>query len=83
MHCQYIASNEEARYNGALNKLFYDLVNEIKNDYDYFDFGIANENNGRDLNEGLASWKQRMGGRAMPHDFYSIDLNNASKIISL
>ena len=71
-HCQYIASTVEARTSGALNLMFIDLVDCSSNDFRKFDFGIANEKDGRVLNDGLANWKQRMGGRAMTHDFYKI-----------
>ena len=79
-HCQYISSTSEARSSGALNLLFIDLINHSKDSFEYFDFGIANENDGKILNKGLASWKQRMGGRAMCHDFYRINTNDNNLI---
>jgi hypothetical protein len=77
-HCQYIASVEEARASGAHNLLFADLINHSDGEFRLFDFGIANEKEGRRLNYGLANWKQRMGGRAMTHDFYKISTAQAN-----
>lgn len=71
-HSQYIASTDEGRRNGALNLLFIELMDEVLEDYRYFDFGTANENQGRGLNHGLLAWKERMGGRTVVHDFYRI-----------
>lgn len=77
-HCQYIASSDTARKSGALNFMFLDLIKQSETDFSYFDFGIANEEDGKVLNKGLASWKQRMGGRTMIHDFYKINTQNSN-----
>ncbi|GGE05070.1 GNAT family N-acetyltransferase [Psychroflexus salis] len=75
-HAQYISATDEARKNGALNQLYIHLIDEVFNNKKYFDFGIANENNGKALNQGLLAWKERMGGRAYSHDFYEIKTKN-------
>ncbi|MBZ9652577.1 GNAT family N-acetyltransferase [Psychroflexus montanilacus] len=75
-HAQYISATDEARKNGALNQLYLHLIDKVFNDKKYFDFGIANENNGKVLNQGLLAWKERMGGRAYSHDFYEIKTSN-------
>jgi len=74
-HSQYIASSDLGRKSGALNLLFIELLDRVLSAYKIFDFGIANENQGRVLNAGLASWKERMGGRTVVHDFYRIQTN--------
>ena len=79
-HAQYISATDEARKNGALNQLYIHLIDEVFNHKNYFDFGIANENNGKVLNQGLLAWKERMGGRAYSHDFYEIE---TSKYVNL
>lgn len=79
-HAQYISGNEESKSLGALNLLFIDIIDKVFNDKKYFDFGIANENNGKALNQGLLAWKERMGGRAYSHDFYEIE---TSKYVNL
>jgi len=74
-HAQYISGTELGRSSGALNMLFVDLIDDVFGGCRYFDFGIANEKQGRALNYGLASWKERMGGRTVVHDFYRIKTN--------
>ena len=41
---------------------------------EYFDFGISVEDGGRYLNSGLIAYKERLGGRAIVYDTYTIDL---------
>jgi hypothetical protein len=72
-HAQYISSNNAGRQTGAMNHLFVELLDNILFKYRFFDFGIANENNGLKLNQGLKDWKERFGGRTMVHDFYRIN----------
>lgn len=75
-HCQYIASSAEGRNTGALNYLFIHLMDNVLNKSTYFDFGIVNENSGKNLNMGMLAWKERMGGRTISHDFYNIETRN-------
>jgi hypothetical protein len=75
-HCQYISATQEGRNSGALNLLYTTSIDEHFLDKRYFDFGIANEDNGRSLNDGLLAWKERMGGRGYSHDFYEIETGN-------
>jgi hypothetical protein len=79
-HAQYISGNEESKSSGALNFLFIELIDAIFNKKDFFDFGIANEDDGKSLNIGLLTWKERMGGRAYSHDFYEIETSNYYKL---
>jgi lipid II:glycine glycyltransferase (peptidoglycan interpeptide bridge formation enzyme) len=48
------------------------LIKEDFKDYDYFDFGISNEENGRKTNMGLLYWKEGFGARGVSQDFYKI-----------
>ena len=73
-HAQYIAANDEAKHNGALDLLFYHLINEVYPDVPYFDFGISTEQGGKILNEGLLFQKEGFGGRAVCYDMYKINL---------
>jgi hypothetical protein len=75
-HCQYIAASDEGRINGALNLLFITLIDDKLRSKKYFDFGIVNESEGKSLNFGMLSWKERMGGRTISHDFYRITTSN-------
>ena len=75
-HAQYISAKENRQELGSLDALFHYLVNEVFKDKQYFDFGISNENQGLNINEGLLYWKESFGARSVAHDFYSIDTKN-------
>jgi hypothetical protein len=75
-HCQYIAANDKGRKTGALNYLIIYLIEKFLKDYHYFDFGIVNSQDGKEINHGMLAWKQRMGGRTISHDFYHIKTEN-------
>lgn len=75
-HTQYLYNTDIGRNIGALDGLIDHLVKTVFFDKEYFDFGISNENQGRYLNEGLISQKERFGARAIVHDFYEIKAND-------
>lgn len=77
-HVQYIASTEAGRRSGALDLLFWHLINERFSALPYFDFGGCNLNDGRYLNRGLADFKEGFGARTVVHDFYRLDLRAAT-----
>jgi hypothetical protein len=72
-HVQYSAVSDDGQRVGALDLLVDFLVNERYGDKQYFDFGISNENAGRNLNHGLLDWKEGFGARSAAHDFYVLD----------
>ncbi len=82
-HSQYISSSDAGRRNGALNLLFIDLMDEVLCGHRFFDYGTANDNQGRKLNLGLLAWKERMGGRTVVHDFYRVDTSKADLVGSV
>ncbi len=82
-HCQYIAASDGGRKIGALNLLFTTLIDDKLSAKKYFDFGIVNENDGKSLNIGMLGWKERMGGRAISHDFYRVKAVEYKKIYNL
>lgn len=75
-HAQYISGTQLGRDSGCLDFLFNHLIKNEFSNYDYFDFGICNENNGQAINYGLLDWKEGFGGRAICHDFYRIETKN-------
>ncbi len=75
-HAQYISSNTEGRELGALDFLFDYLIHKEFKEKNYFDFGISNENHGKNINEGLLHWKESFGARSIVHDFYEISTAN-------
>lgn len=71
-HAQYISSSHEGRETGCLDYLFDFLISQKYKEFDYFDFGICNENDGQLINLGLLDWKEGFGSRSISHDFYEI-----------
>jgi hypothetical protein len=80
VHAQYIASTEVGREKGALDYLFDHLIHSRFSHYAYFSFGVSTEDQGRYLNQGLASWKEGFGARCWPHRFFKIATNNFDKL---
>lgn len=75
-HCQYIGASRQGRKSGALNLLMLKLIEKMHQQYDYFDLGIVNQNDGKGINTGMLGWKERLGGRTIAHDFYDIRTEN-------
>ena len=75
-HVQYISGNEEKNKLGSLDYLFTHLIEKVFTNKEYFDFGISNENNGKNINESLLYWKEGFGARAIAQDFYEIKTSN-------
>ena len=79
VHMQYSATTAEGRRLSALDFLYEELINNRFAGKEYFDFGISVEDGGRYLNTGLIAYKERMGGRAVVYDTYTIDLKKPVK----
>jgi hypothetical protein len=75
VHAQYISSSPEGKNLGAIDLLFSDMIEHFRSKK-YFSFGIANEKEGRSMNEGLMEWKEGFGARTFIHPFYKIPLEN-------
>ena len=75
-HCQYISKNEDENNSGSLDFLFQYLIKERFAQKRFFDFGISNENQGKNLNEGLSYWKESFGASTIVHDFYEVKTSN-------
>lgn len=76
IHSQYISVKSEFKNKKILDFLHYKLITEEFKDYDYFDFGISNEENGKKTNMGLLFWKEGFGARGITQDFYKIPTKN-------
>ena len=74
VHMQYSATTAEGRRLSALDCLYEELINNRFAGKEYFDFGISVEDGGHYLNSGLIAYKERLGGRAVVYDTYTIDL---------
>lgn len=77
-HVQYISASENKQELGTLDFLFYTLITDTFKDKGYFDFGISNENQGKQLNKGLSYWKECFGARTFVHRHYHIETVNYS-----
>ena len=79
-HAQYISASEAGRSSGAIDLLFEVLLKQVYKDFDYFSFGISNENQGRTLNHGLAEWKEGFGAKVWLNNFYRVSTQNYTKL---
>jgi len=71
-HAQYIAASDNGRQIGALDYLLDWFMRDRYQDKKFFDLGICNENQCRDLNSGLLEWKESFGARTYSHEFYKV-----------
>ncbi|WP_232729139.1 GNAT family N-acetyltransferase [Ulvibacter sp. MAR_2010_11] len=79
-HVQYISANAEKQQLGSLDYLFHFLITERYKQKKYFDFGISNVNQGKNINDGLLYWKECFGARSIAQQFYEIKTLNYSKL---
>lgn len=82
-HVQYISANEDKQQLGTLDFLFQFLIKERYKEKQYFDFGTSNENQGKNINEGLLYWKECFGARSVIQKFYEVKTVNYNKIDSI
>lgn len=80
VHVQYISAIGDKNQHGALDYLFHYLITNVFADYSYFDFGISNENQGKNINKGLQYWKETFGARTFTQDFYEVETKNFVKL---
>lgn len=80
VHVQYISAVGDKNQHGALDYLFHYLITKVYADFDYFDFGISNENQGKNINKGLQYWKETFGARTFVQDFYEVETKNFNKL---
>jgi hypothetical protein len=73
-HVQYISVNEEGKNLGALDLLFYELINNVYSCMPFFDFGQSTEQMGNYLNEALIFQKEGFGGRGIVYDIYELSI---------
>ena len=80
VHVQYISAIGDKNQHGALDYLFHKLITEEFKYFSYFDFGISNENQGKNINKGLQYWKETFGARTFTQDFYEVATKNYVKL---
>ena len=74
VHTQYISASLEGKRLGALDLLFYHLLNEEGFGRPYFDFGTSARENSNEVNSSLIFQKEGFGGRSVCYDWYEYDL---------
>ncbi|WP_396179590.1 GNAT family N-acetyltransferase [Flavobacterium sp.] len=77
-HSQYISGNSDKNTLGSVDYLHDFLLNTVFKEKKFFDFGISNEDQGKNLNEGLCYWKESFGANIAVHDFYEVSTANYS-----
>lgn len=75
-HSQYISADDSKNTTGSLDFLHNRLITYTFRNKKYFDFGISNENQGRNINQGLLFWKEGFGARTLVQNFYEIETRN-------
>ncbi len=78
-HCQYISSNDAGRENGAIDILFYQMIQHFFKDKIYFSMGTSN-NNGNDLNIGVAAYKESFDAKIHAHFHYLFSTDYICKL---
>jgi hypothetical protein len=74
IHVQYISASEEGKFNGSLDLLFSELINNKYASVPIFDFGQSTEDSGNILNENLIFQKEGFGGRGVVYEIYKYNL---------
>jgi hypothetical protein len=75
-HSQYISADDSKNITGSLDFLHNRLITYTFRNKKYFDFGISNENQGQNINQGLLFWKEGFGARTIVQNFYEIETKN-------
>lgn len=82
-HSQYISGDSDKNKLGSLDFLHDYLLKTVFINKPYFDFGISNESQGKQVNSGLQYWKEGFGARAITQDFYSLPISNYKKLTNV
>lgn len=82
-HSQYISANIDKNELGSLDFLHEYLITNVFNHKSYFDFGISNENEGKNINKGLSYWKESFGANTVVQDFYEVETKNYTHLNSV
>lgn len=76
VHSQYISGKIDKNDLGGIDLLHYYLLTDVFKKKRFFDFGTSNENQGKQLNNGLSYWKESFGASTIVHDFYEVETVN-------
>lgn len=73
IHPQYVSGNEDKNILGSIDLLYDFIVNQLRDDKQYFSFNTSSEDNGNLLNQGLIFWKEGCGARPYVFNNYVIE----------
>jgi hypothetical protein len=71
---QYGATTENGEKYRALDFLYIKLIEQYKNQFQYFDLGTVNSDFGKVYFKGLLKQKEELGATTFIHDYYEISL---------
>lgn len=73
VHAQYVTTTHEAKKNRGLDFMLVSIIDKYKEQYEWFDFGVSTENNGKILNTGLIKSKEEFNLSSVCYDFYELE----------
>lgn len=82
-HCQYISGTKQLNKLLGLSVLMQSVISYYSDKKMYFNFGTSNENQGKNINSGLLTWKEKFGARNVSQPFYSFKTTSYFKIDSI
>lgn len=71
-HSQYTAATDRGKELSVVHALYQHIMDQLRSEVDYFDFGTSNEAAGREVNPGLLRQKCSYGGRAITYNTFKI-----------
>ena len=73
-HSQYTAATDRGKELSVVHALYQHIMESLRSEIDYFDFGTSNEAAGREVNPGLLRQKCSYGGRAIVYNSFKITI---------
>lgn len=67
---QYAHASKEGKLTGAIDSIYFKIIEEFKISHRYIDFGTSNTDNGHLTNEGLLNQKESFGARGIIFNTY-------------
>lgn len=74
VHAQYVATSDKAKKNRGLDFIICFIYEKYCNEFEWFDFGISTEKNGRFLNKNLIKSKEEFGLSGICYDTYELNI---------
>lgn len=82
-HCQYISGTKQLNKLGLMTNLMLEIIDHYKTEKKYFNFGTSHISQGKQINAGLQTWKEKFGGRSLAQDTYAFNTHNHYLISSI